>query len=68
LRSHSGYLTYIIELAQIARRGGACGAVSPQAAHRPPADVGEEAEKPFKLVAVALGNKMARIAKGKGQC
>ena len=39
------------ELAQIARRGGACGAVSPQAAHRPAADVGEEADREEALQA-----------------
>ena len=33
------------ELTQTARRRGACGAVSPQAAHRPTADVGEEASR-----------------------
>jgi transposase len=45
------------ELAQTARRRGACGAVSPQAAHRPAADVGEEASREEALQACRRGSR-----------
>jgi hypothetical protein len=41
--------------AQTACRGRACGAVSPQAAHRPAADVGEEADREEALQACRRG-------------
>jgi hypothetical protein len=58
------HLTANIIVAKIARRGRACGPLSSQAARRRAAILGEELmqTKPFKLVAVALANKMARIA------
>jgi hypothetical protein len=43
------------ELAQTARRGRACGAVSPQATYRPTADVGEEAHREEALPARRRG-------------
>ena len=43
------------KLAQIARRGRPCGVVSPQAAHRPAADVGEEADREEALQACRRG-------------
>jgi transposase len=42
-------------LRKLARRGRACGAVSPQAPHRPAADVGEEADREEALQARRRG-------------